>query len=67
MHPLWELGELVFDRASLLLPDLCLEKIGDDVLRLLLALDDGGHERPSSNNLGLLAARSNGGSGASVD
>jgi len=37
-------GELVFDRARLLLADLGLERIADDVLGLVLALDGGGHD-----------------------
>jgi len=37
-------GELVFDRARLLLVDLGGEQIADDALRLMLALDGGGHD-----------------------
>ena len=37
-------GELVLDRARLLLADLGLEQIADDALRLMLALDGGGHD-----------------------
>jgi hypothetical protein len=37
-------GELVFDRARLLLVDLGGEQIADDALRFVLALDRGGHD-----------------------
>ena len=37
-------GELVLDRARLLLADLGLEQIADDALRFMLALDGGGHD-----------------------
>ena len=37
-------GELVFDRARLLLGDLGGEQVADDALRLVLALDGGGHD-----------------------
>src|SRR5467141_3994311 len=36
-------GELVFDRARLLLVDLGSEQVADDALRLMLAFDGGGH------------------------
>jgi hypothetical protein len=37
-------GELVLDRARLLLIDRGLEQIADDPLRLMLAFDGGGHD-----------------------
>jgi len=37
-------GELVLDRARLLLIDLGVEQIADDPLRLMLAFDSGGHD-----------------------
>src|SRR6266496_964739 len=37
-------GELVFDRARLLLVDLGGEQVADDALRLMLALDRSGHD-----------------------
>src|SRR6478672_11616324 len=37
-------GELVLDRARLLLADLGVEQIADDALRLVLAFDGGGHD-----------------------
>src|SRR5215470_2870936 len=37
-------GELVFDRAGLLLADLSPEQVADDVLRLVLTLNGGGHD-----------------------
>ena len=37
-------GELVLDRARLLLGDLGVEQIADDALRLVLALDGGGDD-----------------------
>ena len=37
-------GELVFDRACLLLVDLGGEQVADNALRLMLALDRGGHD-----------------------
>ena len=37
-------GELVLDRACLLLVELGLEEIADDALRLMLAFDGGGHD-----------------------
>ena len=37
-------GELVLDRAGLLLVDLGLEQVADDALGLVLALDGGGHD-----------------------
>jgi hypothetical protein len=42
----WQLGdgELVLDRARLLLVDLGVEQIADDLLRLMLAFDGGGHD-----------------------
>src|SRR5271154_7056557 len=36
-------GELVFDRARLLLVDLGGEQVADDALRFMLAFDGGGH------------------------
>src|ERR1700676_4373041 len=42
----WQLGdgELVLDRARLLLADLGVEQIADDALRFVLAFDGGGHD-----------------------
>jgi len=42
----WKLGdgELVPDRARLLLADLGVEQITDDALRLVLAFDSSGHD-----------------------
>jgi len=37
-------GELIFDRACLLLVDLGGEQVADDALRLMLTLDRGGHD-----------------------
>jgi hypothetical protein len=37
-------GELIFDRACLLLADLSGEQITDDALRLMLAFDGGSHD-----------------------
>src|ERR1700694_6027636 len=37
-------GELVLDRARLLLADLGVEQIADDALRFVLAFDGGGHD-----------------------
>src|ERR1700704_6070150 len=37
-------GELVLDRARLLLVDLSIEQITDDALRLVLAFDSRGHD-----------------------
>ena len=37
-------GELVFDRAGLLLVDLGAEQIANNALRFMLALDGGGHD-----------------------
>src|SRR4051812_18068038 len=37
-------GELVLDRARLLLADLGIEQTADDALRLMLAFDSGGHD-----------------------
>ena len=37
-------GELVLDRARLLLADLGLEQIADDTLRLMLTFDGSGHD-----------------------
>src|SRR4029078_12371151 len=37
-------GELVLDRARLLLADLGLEEVTDDALGLMLTLDGGGHD-----------------------
>ena len=37
-------GELVLDRARLLLADLGVEQIADDALGLMLAFDGGGHD-----------------------
>ena len=42
----WQLGdgELVLDRARLLLADLGTEQVADDALGFMLALDRGGHD-----------------------
>jgi hypothetical protein len=37
-------GELVFDRARLLLADFRVKQIADDALGLMLAFDSGGHD-----------------------
>src|SRR6266516_5718806 len=37
-------GELILDRARLLLADLGVEQIADDALGLVLAFDGGGHD-----------------------
>lgn len=37
-------GELVFDRARLFVVGLGFEQVADDALRLVLALDGGGHD-----------------------
>ena len=37
-------GELILDRARLLLADLGLEQVAHDALRLMLAFDGSGHD-----------------------